>query len=83
MPLWFDVINSPTLSPEQKELIVRRIGSRIGRDGVLRVISQKTRSRAANREPASNRFEKNICLHILVTQSTLPDHECSSSWQSW
>jgi len=54
--LWFDVTNSPSLSPEQKELIVRRIGSRIGKDGVLRVISQKTRSQAANRELAVERF---------------------------
>ncbi|MGO8946008.1 MAG: alternative ribosome rescue aminoacyl-tRNA hydrolase ArfB [Syntrophobacteraceae bacterium] len=54
--LWFDVVNSPNLSPEQKELIVRRIGSRIGKDGVLRVISQKTRSQAANRELALDRF---------------------------
>ncbi|MFZ0946104.1 MAG: alternative ribosome rescue aminoacyl-tRNA hydrolase ArfB [Syntrophobacteraceae bacterium] len=54
--LWFDVVNSPSLSPEQKELIVRRIGSRIGKDGVLRVISQKTRSQAANRELALERF---------------------------
>ncbi|HIJ77249.1 MAG TPA: aminoacyl-tRNA hydrolase [Deltaproteobacteria bacterium] len=54
--LWFDVANSPSLSPEQKELIVRRIGSRIGKDGVLRVISQKTRSQAANRELAVERF---------------------------
>jgi ribosome-associated protein len=54
--LWFDVVNSPTLSPEQKELILRRIGSRIGKDGVLRAISQKTRSQAANRELAIERF---------------------------
>jgi ribosome-associated protein len=54
--LWFDVVNSPSLSPEQKELILRRIGSRIGKDGVLRVISQKTRSQAANRELTVERF---------------------------
>ncbi len=54
--LWFDMVNSPSLSPEQKELILRRIGSRIGKDGVLRVISQKSRSQAANRELAVERF---------------------------
>ena len=54
--LWFEVVNSPSLSPEQKELVLRRIGSRIGKDGVLRVISQKTRSQAANRELAVERF---------------------------
>jgi ribosome-associated protein len=30
--LWFDVANSPTLSPEQKELIMRRLENRIGKN---------------------------------------------------
>ena len=54
--LWFDVVNSPSLSPEQKELIASRLGSRINKDGVLRVISQQTRSQSANREAAVERF---------------------------
>jgi ribosome-associated protein len=54
--LWFDVINSPSLSPGQKDLILRRLQNRIGKDGVLRVISQQTRSQAANRELATERF---------------------------
>ena len=56
MTLWFDVVNSPTLSSEQKELIMSRLGNRIGKDGLLRVISQKTRSQAENRERAIERF---------------------------
>ncbi len=54
--LRFDVANSPSLSPEQKELIMRRLRTRIGKDGVLRVISQKTRSQGANKELAVLRF---------------------------
>lgn len=54
--LRFDVAHSPSLSPEQKELIMRRLRTRIGKDGVLRVISQKTRSQAANRQLAVERF---------------------------
>jgi ribosome-associated protein len=54
--LWFEVANSPSLSPEQKDLIMSRLGNRIGKDGVLRVISQKTRSQAENRELATNRL---------------------------
>ena len=48
--LWFDVVNSPGLSQEQKNLVMRRLKTRIGKDGVLLVISQQTRSQAANRE---------------------------------
>ncbi|MDR3566837.1 MAG: alternative ribosome rescue aminoacyl-tRNA hydrolase ArfB [Syntrophobacteraceae bacterium] len=54
--LWFDVVNSPGLSVEQKALLMRRLANRIGKDGVLRVISQQTRSQAANRELAVHRF---------------------------
>ncbi len=56
MTLWFDLVNSPSLSEEDKELIASRLGSRVGKDGVLRVVSQETRSQAANRELAIERF---------------------------
>ena len=54
--LWFDVANSPSLSQEHKELIMSRLGSRVSKDGVLRVVSQQTRSQSANREAAMERF---------------------------
>jgi ribosome-associated protein len=54
--LWFDVANSPSLSAEQKELVLRRLKNRIDKDGVLRINSQQTRSQAANRELAMERF---------------------------
>lgn len=54
--LWFDVVNSQNLSPEQKELVLRRLRTRIDKDGVLRVISQQTRSQAENRQLAVERF---------------------------
>jgi ribosome-associated protein len=54
--LGFDVINSPSLTSEQKQLVLDRLASRISKKGILRVISQKTRSQAANREVALERF---------------------------
>ena len=54
--LWFDIINSPSLSFAQKDLVLRGLQNRIGKDGVLRVTAQQTRSQAANRELATNRF---------------------------
>ena len=56
--LWFDVVNSPSLSPEQKELIQARLATRIGKNGVLRVISQQTRSQVENKELAIERFSE-------------------------
>jgi ribosome-associated protein len=54
--LGFDVVNSPSLSPEQNELVISRLKTRIGKDGALRVMSQQTRSAAENRELAIDRF---------------------------
>ncbi len=56
MTLWFDVVNSPSLSPEQKEFVMRRLSTHIGKDRVLRAVSQQTRSQAENRELARERF---------------------------
>jgi ribosome-associated protein len=54
--LWFDVVNSPALSQEQRELIQNRLATRIGKNGMLRIISQQTRSQLENRELAIERF---------------------------
>ena len=54
--LWFDVAHSPSLTDEDKELIMNRLAHRIGKDGVLRVVSQSTRSQLSNREFAIERF---------------------------
>jgi ribosome-associated protein len=54
--LWFDIVNSPSLSAEDKELIMSRLGNRIGKDGLLRVNSQQTRIQSENRGLAIERF---------------------------
>ncbi len=54
--LCFDLANSPSLSPEDKDLIMSRLRNRIGKDGVLRVTCQKTRSQTENKELATTRF---------------------------
>jgi ribosome-associated protein len=54
--LSFDLANSPSLTPDQKQLLLERLPTRISKQGVLRVVSQKTRSQAANREVALERF---------------------------
>ena len=54
--LRFDVRNSPSLSEEQREKILERLSTRINRDGVLQVASQRERSQQQNREAARERF---------------------------
>ena len=52
----FNVDQSAALSPEQRELLHARLGGRISRVGLLRVVSQRHRTQLANRDAAVERF---------------------------
>jgi len=54
--LSFDVANSPVLSEEQKRKILGALGGRINKDGLLRIVSQRTRSQELNRTDVMERF---------------------------
>lgn len=54
--LEFNVLSSASLSFEDKERILERLGNRISKEGVLRVASQGTRSQHSNRELVMERF---------------------------
>jgi ribosome-associated protein len=54
--LLFDVANSPNLSEQHKHQIMKRLKTRINKEGVLRVVSQRHRHQVANREVAVERF---------------------------
>jgi ribosome-associated protein len=54
--LFFDVDASPSLTEEQKRRLRARLSTRISRAGVLRVVCQRSRSQAANRTEAVERF---------------------------
>ncbi|MFU2210215.1 alternative ribosome rescue aminoacyl-tRNA hydrolase ArfB [Solidesulfovibrio sp. C21] len=54
--LLFDLDASPSLSPAAKERLRAALGGRIGKDGVLQVSSQTSRSQTANKELAVERF---------------------------
>jgi ribosome-associated protein len=54
--LHFDLRRSRSLSSEQRALIEERLATRITKDGVLHVASQRHRSREANRRATIDRF---------------------------
>ena len=56
--LLFDVLGSPSLSEGQKRRIASRLATRINKEGILRVVSQRHRTREANRRAARERFEE-------------------------
>jgi ribosome-associated protein len=64
--LWWDVTNSPSLTPEQRELLLTRLHTRLDADGRLRLVSSGTRSQLRNKEAATER------LRILVAEALIP-----------
>ncbi len=54
--LLFDVRRSGSIDDDQRQRILDRLATRINREGILRVSSQKHRSQSANREVAIRRF---------------------------
>lgn len=54
--LLFDVAASPSLDDVQKAKIAERLATRISRDGVLQVSSQRHREQGMNRAAALERF---------------------------
>ena len=64
MTLLFDLENSPSLSQANKELIKRRLSTRINNKGVLRVVCQRHRTQAAHRRTAVERFVE-LLVHAL------------------
>jgi ribosome-associated protein len=64
--LLFDLEASPSLTDTDKARIRDALAGRIGKDGVLRVVSQTSRSQFANREIALQRFA------MLLRQALTP-----------
>ncbi|MHC4144993.1 MAG: alternative ribosome rescue aminoacyl-tRNA hydrolase ArfB [Planctomycetota bacterium] len=56
--LFFDVANCENLSGTQKRRILTRLATRIDKNGVLRVVSQKYRTQKANRRVAVERLQQ-------------------------
>jgi ribosome-associated protein len=54
--LTWDLANSPSVSPEQRDVLRVRLARRINEAGVLRLSVRETRSQAANRKLALERF---------------------------
>ena len=65
--LFFDVAGSCNLSGQQKNRIFSRLSTRIDKDGVLRIISQKFRTQKANRDAAVETFQ-NLLAKALKTK---------------
>jgi ribosome-associated protein len=58
--LLFDVVHSPSLSEPDRDRIYHHLRTRIDQDGILRIVSQESRSQWKNRVDAVERFRELI-----------------------
>jgi ribosome-associated protein len=70
--LLFDLAGSPSLSDEQKQRAIRRLGRRVDPGGTLRVVAQTYRSQLANRRVAVERFAALLAGALAVQRSRRP-----------
>ncbi|MDX2438779.1 MAG: alternative ribosome rescue aminoacyl-tRNA hydrolase ArfB [Acidobacteriota bacterium] len=70
--LLFDVAGSPTLTEDQRAKIEERLATRISKDGVLRVSSQRHRSREANRKATIERFVELVADALAEEKPRVP-----------
>jgi ribosome-associated protein len=64
--LKFDVLQSEILSPEQKELILKKISTRLTKEGALLITAQDKRSQLQNKEEVLHK------LDLLLTKIFTP-----------
>jgi ribosome-associated protein len=70
--LLFDVANSPSLNETQRRRVLRRLKSRVDKEGILHLVSQETRSQLRNREEVVERFQELMREALRVPKRRLP-----------
>jgi ribosome-associated protein len=70
--LHFNILTSQSLSAVQKQRLLSRLQTRISKEGVLRVVAQKYRSQAANRQAAVARFVDLVQEALTPRRPRLP-----------
>jgi len=77
--LLFDVAGSPSLNEAQRRRVLRRLKSRIDKEGVLHLVSQRFRSQLRNREEVVERFQRLMREALRVPKRRLPTHPTQAS----
>jgi ribosome-associated protein len=70
--VWWDVAGSPSISPEQRALLLERLGRRLDSSGRLRLVSSGSRSQLRNREEATERLQSVVAAALVVRKKRKP-----------
>jgi ribosome-associated protein len=67
--VWWDIAGSPSLTPEQRILLLERLGARLDSSGRLRLVSSGSRSQLRNREDVTERLRSVVAGALAVRKS--------------
>ena len=70
--LTWNVAESPSLSPEQRERLLAKLSTRLDGTGTLRVVAQSERSQLRNREEDVTRFAAIVAQGLVVPKTRRP-----------
>ena len=77
--LAWDVGGSPSVSDEQRALILEKLANRIGADGVLRLTASDSRSQHQNKEAVTARFAELLGRALHVPKARRPTRPSRAS----
>lgn len=70
--VWWDVAGSPTLTPEQRNTLLRRLRPRLDSAGRLRLVSSGSRSQLRNKEEVTQRLQRVVAAAVAVRKKRRP-----------
>jgi ribosome-associated protein len=70
--LWWDVARSPSLSPDQRELLLQRLAPRLDSEGRMRLVSSGSRSQLRNKEAVTERLRSLVASALVVRKRRKP-----------
>jgi ribosome-associated protein len=70
--LWWDALGSPSLDPEQRGLMLSRMGGRLTDEGLLRLVAGSSRSQAQNRAETIARFQELLARALIPIKRRKP-----------
>jgi ribosome-associated protein len=77
--LYFDIENSFSLSESEKELLLKKLSTRVTKDGVLQLSSDESRSQHRNKEIVIKRFLLLIAESLTRPKKRRPTKPSRSS----
>jgi ribosome-associated protein len=70
--IWWDIARSPSLSEDQRALLIERLETRLDSAGRLRLVSAGSRSQLRNREDVTSRLRAVIADALKVRKKRKP-----------